>query len=151
MRVAFFLKLRKILLIFSSIGCGLLLSASLVSAGGDSIPWQCTSYTYTGPSQEACIQSLSDPQEEKIASLERKIKRQQFELEKLKNRMRRQSSPVMRQTPYYPSNAYGPPPLLPPGGPWFGGGFPLGFGGGFPLGLGVGQFPFLPPIAIVID
>ena len=133
------------LLTVLGIVCGILLLPTIVSAEESSIPWQCTSYTYTGPSQEACIKSLADdPRQEKIASLERQIRRQQFELEKLKDRLNRQAENVLRQAPMnYPPNAYGPPPLMGIGGPWFGAGRPLGFG--------VGPFPFFPPLAIVID
>ncbi len=119
--------------------CVLVLFSLPVGATEPSIPWQCTSYTYTEASQEECIQSYSSDQGQKIAKLERQLKRQEILINELKNIIDRQARQQDRNlSAYPPSNDFAPPPA-------FGRGQ---FGFGSLLGLGIG---LLPPVAIVID
>ena len=134
------LSLRKILLAWGGASV-LILWAFPVGAAEPSIPWQCTSYTYTEASQEECIQTYSGDQGKKIGELERQLKRQEIlinELRGLIDRQTRQQGQVRNLPAYPPSYGFAPPPA-------FRGG-QLGFGSLFGLGIGL-----LPSVAIVID
>ncbi len=78
-------------LLLCGVACGFLLVSFPVVAAEPSIPWQCTSYTYTGSSQAECIESLSDPQQMKITELERMLKRQEIVLHELTDKLDRQT------------------------------------------------------------
>jgi len=128
----------KHLLLFG-VTCGLVLLSLSVGAAEPSIPWQCTSYTYTEASQEECIQTYSGDQGKKIAELERQLKRQEILINELRDLIDRQPQQVRNFSATPPSYGFGPPPSFRGGGQ---------FGYGSLLGLGLS---LLPSVAIVID
>ena len=133
-----FLTWQKMVICVCVTGVVVLFSLS-VGATEPSIPWQCTSYTYTEPTQEECIQAYSNDQGRRIAKLESQLKRQEVLINELKDLINRQARQQNHNIPAYPrSYDFAPPPA-------FGGGQ---FGFGSLLGLGIG---LLPPVAIVID
>ncbi|WP_447971400.1 hypothetical protein [Nitrospira sp. M1] len=142
--------LNNAIVLMSVASCFGLLGLPSLAAAESSIPWQCTSYTYTGNSQAECIQSfnegLQNPQE-KIAQLERRLKRQEISMNELKDRMTRQAR---RQYPKQDHPAYSPSYDFVPVPP-IGSGFSPLYGYRRPSFFGVGPLPFLPPLAIWID
>ncbi len=130
--------MKKSILFFVLVG-GMMVSFQSVNANEPSIPWQCTSYTYTEASQEECIQKYSGEQGKKIAELERRVKHQEILISQLKQKADQQSR---RQGPNFPQYQ---PPYYSPLQPILGGG-PFGYGS--LLGIGPGLLPF---VAIVID
>ncbi len=132
--------------ILYGVTCGLVLFSCVVGATESTMPWQCTSYTYTGNSQEECIQNLkNNGQQEKIAKLERQLKHQEIALAALNKRLNRQIRRNQTEIQNFPpAYSYPQPPLF--GNPLF-----PQYGYGPPLGLGFAPFPFLPSIGIVIN
>ncbi len=124
--------------------CGLVLWSCSVGATESTIPWQCTSYTYTGNSQEECIQNLrQNAQQEKIEKLERQLKHQGIAPYELNKKIDRRMSRNQRDTSAYsPAYNFAPPPL-------FGNPLISQYGYGSPFGFA--PLPFLPSIGIVID
>ncbi|WP_454062232.1 hypothetical protein [Candidatus Nitrospira salsa] len=125
--------------------CGLVLFSFPVGASEQPLPWQCTSYTYTGASQRECIQSHSQDKETKTDKLERQLKRQEIMLHELQEKMSRQTRRHDRYSQEYPPSyeflpsppvGFGPPPI---------------YGYGPPFGFGFGPLPFVPSIGILID
>lgn len=129
-------------ILFWGVTAGLVLSSLSVGATEPSIPWQCTSYTYTEATQEECIKNYSGDQGHKIAELERQLKRQEVLISELRSLIERQNQQQQVQVRNFPvsppSYGFAPPPAF--------GGRQFGFGS--LLGLGVG---LLPSVAIVID
>ncbi len=137
----------------SGVTCGVVLFSGAVGATESTIPWQCTSYTYTGNSQEECIQNLKEnAQQEKIEKLERQLKHQEIALYELNKKVDRRMRNNQRDAQAYaPASRYAPPAYGFAPTPLFGRPFIPQYGYGNPLGFGVGPLPFLPSIGIVIN
>jgi len=137
------------MMLVATVSVLVIVEVSSIGAAEPSMPWQCTSYTYSGNSQAECIESFNERQqnpEGKIAQLERRLKRQEITLQELNDRIHRQASRVHRQrdfSDYPPSYDYVPAPLFGRGSSFYGYGAPWQFG--------AGPLPFLPPLAIWID